>query len=69
MGDDFHRFANGSRVEKPKEKNNMNIGTLHFKTAESLAAFIAALIPQSTACFEVFEAGDGSFTLTFSGGH
>jgi len=47
---------------------NMKQGTLHFQSAQSLAAFIAALIPLSTASFEVFEAG-GTFTLTFTGGH
>lgn len=45
-------------------------GTITFKTSEALAEFIAALIPKSTALFDVVEdAHNGTFVLTFNGGH
>jgi hypothetical protein len=45
-------------------------GTITFKTAEALAEFIAALIPKSTAVFNVVEdAHNGTFTLEFTGGY
>jgi hypothetical protein len=44
-------------------------GTITFKTAEALAEFIAALIPKSTAVFNVYEQQNGTFTLEFDDGY
>jgi hypothetical protein len=44
-------------------------GTITFNTAEALAVFIAALMPKSTALFEVTENPSGTFTMTFNGGY
>ena len=43
--------------------------TITFKTAEALAEFIAALIPKTTATFNVYEQQNGTFTLEFDGGY
>lgn len=46
----------------------MNTSHIEFKSSTSLAEFLAAFIPVSTALFEVTDLGNGRFKLTFTGG-
>lgn len=44
-------------------------GKITFRTAESLAEFLAKFAGKTTALFEVEELMDGTFELTFNGGY
>lgn len=43
--------------------------SIQFNSAASLALFLSAFIPNSSATYKVREENNGTFTLTFDGGY